>query len=270
MKRTDFRGRHIGIELFATVPAAQAGEEDQGTGPLRSVHHASRKTRIPESRRRLPRSLGWIVDVAHFFPIVLFRQEFHRGLEAIDGTVAMLDRVPSTAALACSPTKRSYPTTWRTIAPFFCEGIALISFLIGPTSGKSDVFLLTVGDHCLIDEFPTVIGINSQDRKREERSYTFEGSQHRLPASMHEGEAFCPSSGSIGERQCIQVSSLDVGTTMGAPVPPPKSRVGSRSTPRTCGSGFVASAACPLWLWRDHPEHGCVGISTGDPPLPHS
>lgn len=158
MKRTDFRGRHIGIELFATVPAAQAGEEDQGTGPLRSVHNASRKTRIPESRRRLPRSLGWIVDVAHFFPIVLFRQEFHRGLEAIDGTVAMLDRVPSTAALACSPTKRSYPTTWRTIAPFFCEGIALISFLIGPTSGKSDVFLLTVGDHCLIDEFPTVIG----------------------------------------------------------------------------------------------------------------
>ena len=51
--------------------------------------------------------------------------------------------------------------------------------------------------------------------------------------------------------------------------PPPKSRVGSRSTPRTCGSGFVASAACPLWLWRDHPDHGCAGIATGDPPLPH-
>jgi hypothetical protein len=55
---------------------------------------------------------------------------------------------------------------------------------------------------------PTVIGINPQDRKREERACPLEGSQHRLPAAMHERKAFCPPGGSIGEREPCTGSHL--------------------------------------------------------------
>ena len=92
---------------------------------------------------------------------------------------------------------------------------ALISFLIGPPSGKGDLFLFTIGYHDLIDELSAVIGINPQNGKREELACPLEGSQHRLLAPMQEGEAFRPAGCYVGERQGIQVTALDVCATMG-------------------------------------------------------
>jgi hypothetical protein len=59
--------------------------------------------------------------------------------------------------------------------PFFCEGIALISFLVRPPSRKGDVFLLTIRYHYLIDELSAIIGIDPQNWKREERLCALEG-----------------------------------------------------------------------------------------------
>ena len=92
---------------------------------------------------------------------------------------------------------------------------ALISFLIGSPSGKRDLLLFTIRDHDLIDELAAVIGINSQYGKREERACALESSQHRLPASMDERQAFRPSGRDIGERQRVQVATFDFGTTVG-------------------------------------------------------
>jgi len=93
--------------------------------------------------------------------------------------------------------------------------MALISFLLGPPSGKGDLILFTIGYHDLIDTFSAVIGVNPQNGKREERACTFEGSQDRLLAPVQEGQAFRPASCYVGERQGIQVTALDVCATMG-------------------------------------------------------
>jgi len=73
---------------------------------------------------------------------------------------------------------------------------------------------------------PAVIGINSQHRKREERACALESSQHRLPAAMEERQAFCPPSGYVRERQCVQVATFDIGTTVGHKVRLQKARAG--------------------------------------------
>jgi hypothetical protein len=90
----------------------------------------------------------------------------------------------------------------------------LIILQIRATPRERHVFLFTIGDHCLVDEFSTVIGINSQNGKWEERACALEGSQHRLLAPMHERQAFRPAGCYVRERQGIQVSTVDVCATM--------------------------------------------------------
>ena len=70
----------------------------------------------------------------------------------------------------------------------------LVIFQIGASPRERQVFLLTIGDQRLIDEFPTVIGINPQNGKREECACALESSQDRLLAPMQEGETFRPPS----------------------------------------------------------------------------
>jgi hypothetical protein len=60
----------------------------------------------------------------------------------------------------------------------------------------------------------TVIGINPQDRKREERPRSSDGSQHRFLTPVQKGQTFRPPGCYIGERQRIQVAPLDVAATM--------------------------------------------------------
>ena len=97
------------------------------------------------------------------------------------------------------------------------------------------MFLLAIGDHHFIDEFATVVGINPQDRKWEQRPRSLEGSQYHFLTPIQKGKTFRSSSGYIGERQGVQVPSLNVCTTMGAPGPLPESQVGSHATLRTSG-----------------------------------
>jgi hypothetical protein len=83
------------------------------------------------------------------------------------------------------------------------------------TPRERQVFLFAMGDQHFIDELPTVVGIDPQDRKGEERPRSLKGSEDRLLAPMQEGQAFRPPSRHIGERQGVQVAALDVGATMG-------------------------------------------------------
>src|SRR5215470_2842045 len=62
---------------------------------------------------------------------------------------------------------------------------------------------------------PSVIGINPQDRKRQERPSLLEGCQHRLLTSVEKRKTFRPPGGHIGKRQSIQVAASDSGATMG-------------------------------------------------------
>ncbi len=76
------------------------------------------------------------------------------------------------------------------------------------------MLLFTIGGQCLIDELATVVGIDAQDRKGEERACTLDGSQHRFLTTKQERETFRPPSGYIGEHQRVQIAPLDVGATM--------------------------------------------------------
>jgi hypothetical protein len=59
-----------------------------------------------------------------------------------------------------------------------------------------------------------VIGINSQNGKREQPTCTLKGCQHGLLAAMQERQAFRPAGGYICERQGIQIAAIDVCATM--------------------------------------------------------
>ena len=107
-------------------------------------------------------------------------------------------------------------TTCERLLHFLLD-IALVPFLIGPSSGKGDVFLFTIGYHDSIDGLSTVIGINPQNGKREQPTCALKGCQHRLLGAMQEGQAFRPAGGYIGERQRVQIAAIDVCATLGRP-----------------------------------------------------
>lgn len=73
----------------------------------------------------------------------------------------------------------------------------------------------TIGDYNFIDELPTVIGIDPQDLKGEQRPRSLDGCQHRFLTPIQEGKTFRPPSRHIGERQRVHVASLEAHATMG-------------------------------------------------------
>jgi len=91
---------------------------------------------------------------------------------------------------------------------------ALIVFQVRASPRERQVCLFAIADQHFIDELSSVVGIDSQNRKREERACALEGHQQRLLAAMHEGQTFRPAGCYVGERQREQVAVLDVGATM--------------------------------------------------------
>jgi len=92
----------------------------------------------------------------HFFPVALFRQKLHRGLEAVD-----IQAQSSVSGRACVfPSEAIIPNNLTHNRTILLLHKTLISFLVRPSSGKGDVFLFTIRHHYLIDEFSSVIGIN--------------------------------------------------------------------------------------------------------------
>ena len=55
----------------------------------------------------------------------------------------------------------------------------LIVFQVWAAPRERDVCLLTISDHFLIDEFSPIIGIDAQDRKRQQQVCLLERSQNR-------------------------------------------------------------------------------------------
>jgi len=58
--------------------------------------------------------------------------------------------------------------------PIFLLYKALIPFLIGASSRKGNLLTHPIVSDFFIDKLPTIIGIEAQDRKREERSGALE------------------------------------------------------------------------------------------------
>jgi len=63
----------------------------------------------------------------------------------------------------------------------------LIVFQRRASPRERNLFLFAIGNYSFIDEFSTVIGIDPQNRKGEERSRALEGCQHRLLTHKEEG-----------------------------------------------------------------------------------
>jgi hypothetical protein len=80
----------------------------------------------------------------------------------------------------------------------------LIVFQIGASPRERDVRLLAIGDHCLVDEFSPVIGIDPQNGKGEQQAGLLESCQHRFLTAVQEGQALRPPSSYISERQRVQ------------------------------------------------------------------
>src|SRR5215471_12183644 len=85
---------------------------------------------------------------------------------------------------------------------------ALIAFLIRTSSREGNLLTHTKVSDFFIDKLPTVIGIEAQDRKREERSGALESRQHRLPPTVKQGKTFRPAGGDIGQRDRVQATTL--------------------------------------------------------------
>src|SRR6266702_640024 len=211
----------------------------------------------PDCRRRLWRSLGWIVDAPHFLPGALFREQFHGGLKAVDGTV-VAPGTPRPVADRPVPQpgeSRAYDLAYN--RPFFCSVSPLISFLIGATPCERHLFLLIIRHHFLIDELPAMIGIDAQDRERKERLCALEGCQRGLPTALQEREAFSPACRDVRQGQGIQVTSLRFSPTMGNQICWKSSPAAFHSSLGRCGSGSGVSRSVPAWVVEIPPGQGC-------------
>ena len=82
--------------------------------------------------------------------------------------------------------------------PIFLLHKALVPFLIGPSSREGNLLTYTIRGDFFVDKFSTVIGINTQDGKRETASGTLESRQHRLSPTVEQGKTFRPAGGDIG------------------------------------------------------------------------
>jgi hypothetical protein len=66
------------------------------------------------------------------------------------------------------------------------------------------MFLLATGRQFDVDELPAVVGIQSQQGKRQQLSDMFERRNDRLLSAVQERQALGPARGDIGEGQCRQ------------------------------------------------------------------
>src|SRR5215471_16006110 len=98
--------------------------------------------------------------------------------------------------------------------PIFLFDEALIILEIGAASRESKSFLFTIGEQILIDEFPSIIGIQSQDRKRKEGAGGLQRRENLLSMLGAQGKAFGPSCSNIGEGECGEEASLGLSATM--------------------------------------------------------
>jgi len=92
--------------------------------------------------------------------------------------------------------------------PIFLLHEALIAFLIGASSRKGNLLTHTIGSDFFIDKLSTIIGIEAQDRKREERLGALKSCQHCLSPTVEQGQTFCPAGGDIGQRDRVQATTL--------------------------------------------------------------
>jgi epoxyqueuosine reductase QueG len=79
---------------------------------------------------------------------------------------------------------------------------------MGASSRNGNLLTHTIGSDFFIDKLPTIIGIEAQDRKREERSGALESCQHCLSPAVEQGKTFCPAGGDIGQRDRVQATTL--------------------------------------------------------------
>ena len=91
----------------------------------------------------------------------------------------------------------------------------LIRFEVGASSREGNLLGFTIAQQGLIDELPAIIHIQTQDRKRKERSRLLESRQDGLCALGTQRHTFGPSRGNIGEGQGTEKASLGLRPTMG-------------------------------------------------------
>src|SRR5260221_6760754 len=84
---------------------------------------------------------------------------------------------------------------------------ALIVAVTGTSPRKGDLFSLAVGEHFRINKLTPIVGVQAQQRKREQLTRAVERLDHRFLVMMEQGETFCPSSCYIGQGERRQICS---------------------------------------------------------------
>ena len=75
--------------------------------------------------------------------------------------------------------------------------------------------MFTIRHEWLIDEFPTIIGIQTANGKWKELSRLVKGGEDGLRALIEQRKAFGPSRSHVGQCQGIEETAFDVSATMG-------------------------------------------------------
>jgi hypothetical protein len=150
--------------------------------------------------------------------VALFGQQLHAGLEAIDVeaqcSIQFFELV--VGSFSHQAVIAHHLAHHRSILLF---DETLVIFHARASSREGEVFLLTIGHHCLIEEFRAIIGMHAEHGKREQALGMLDGSQNALRALREQGETFGPPGCHIGERQrpdkASRKTSSSVCATMG-------------------------------------------------------
>ncbi|MHC2303103.1 hypothetical protein ACVJBD_007370 [Rhizobium mongolense] len=70
----------------------------------------------------------------------------------------------ASSRVACSPSKRRYPTILRTIAPFLLDK-CLVVLPVGAATGEFDIIAQAVFMNTLVHEDAVVVGVEAQQRE---------------------------------------------------------------------------------------------------------
>jgi hypothetical protein len=81
---------------------------------------------------------------------------------------------------------------------------------------------------------PAVIGIDSQYRKRKQRTGALEGHQHRLPTALEERKTFDPACRHVRKGQGVPIASPCLYTAVGDQVCLKTSQVAFHSSRQRC------------------------------------
>jgi hypothetical protein len=90
----------------------------------------------------------------------------------------------------------------------------LIVLLVGTTARKGELLLLTIPEQQIVDELCAVVGVQSQQGKRQACAGLDNRCMHGVLAAITDGQAFCPGRSDVCHGQAIGVLAMGTLATV--------------------------------------------------------